>query len=54
MIEGAFGKSGKTRLAFPSGLSQPPPDGRRSAADNVVTLRCKRFVFDKVARGVMQ
>ncbi|GFR43158.1 hypothetical protein Agub_g4205 [Astrephomene gubernaculifera] len=42
IIEGSFGKSGKLKVHFPGGLA---PEGR-STADNVVILRCKRYLFD--------
>ncbi|KAG2430703.1 hypothetical protein HYH02_013699 [Chlamydomonas schloesseri] len=50
VIEGSFGKSGKLKVNFPSGLAT---EGR-TAADNAVTLRCKRYVFDPNAKKVLR
>ncbi|KAG2492709.1 hypothetical protein HYH03_009122 [Edaphochlamys debaryana] len=50
VIEGSFGKSGKLKVHFPSDLAA---EGR-SAEDNVVTLRCKRYLFDPTARKVLK
>ncbi|PNW81764.1 hypothetical protein CHLRE_06g259200v5 [Chlamydomonas reinhardtii] len=50
VIEGSFGKSGKLKVNFPGGLA---PEGR-SAADNAITLRCKRYVFDPNAKKVLR
>eukprot|EP00775_Hariotina_reticulata_P012357 gene12357-12491_t len=45
VIRGKFGLSGKFKVDFASpGLSSTPPG--RTAADNVVILRHKRFVYD--------
>nr|BAU61586.1 eukaryotic elongation factor, selenocysteine-tRNA-specific [Gonium pectorale] len=50
VIEGSFGKSGKLKVHFQNGLAA---EGR-SAEDNVVTLRCKRYIFDPNAKKVLR
>lgn len=50
MIESSFGKSGKLRVSFPGGLAA---EGR-SAEDNVVILRAKRYVYDGGKKKLMQ
>ncbi|KAG2429383.1 hypothetical protein HXX76_011148 [Chlamydomonas incerta] len=50
VIEGTFGKSGKLKVNVPGGLAA---EGR-SAADNAVTLRCKRYLYDPNAKKVLR
>ncbi|GLC39063.1 hypothetical protein PLESTB_001289600 [Pleodorina starrii] len=50
VIEGSFGKSGKLKVYFAGGLAA----GGRSAADDVITLRCKRYLFDPNAKKALQ
>ncbi len=48
-IEGSFGKSGKFKVSFPNGVALGDgPDA------NVITLRFKRFVYDKNAKTIKQ
>ena len=48
VIEGPFGKSGKFKVQFPSGVSAP------SAGSNNLHLTFKKFVFDKTRRHMAQ
>lgn len=50
-IDGRFGTSGKCKLQFSRPLL---PLQQRSAADNVVLLRYKRFVFDQDKHKIRQ
>nr|BCL66109.1 eukaryotic elongation factor [Volvox africanus] len=50
VIAGSFGKSGKLKVHFPGGLVM---EGR-STHDNVITLRCKRYLFDPQAKKVLR
>lgn len=63
VIEGSFGKSGKLKIAFPAPLAGVVSGGssgggqqplQRSAEDNVIVLRCKRYVFDTDRKGLRQ
>jgi selenocysteine-specific elongation factor len=50
VIEGSFGKSGKLRIMFPSGISQ----AGRSSEDNIVLLYCKRYIHDTDRKRLKQ
>jgi hypothetical protein len=47
VIESSFGKSGKQKVTFANGLAAP---ASRTQAGNVVTLLCKRYLFDEAGR----
>ena len=48
VIEGPFGKSGKFKVHFPSGVSAS------SAGSNNLHLTFKKFIFDKNRRHMAQ
>ena len=48
IIQGAFGTTGKFRVAFPSGVSPLDPN------DNTLILEFKRFVYDTNKRKMLQ
>lgn len=48
VIEGAFGKSGKFKVQFPSGVRTPAP------GSNSLSLTFKKFLFDKNRRHMAQ
>jgi selenocysteine-specific elongation factor len=45
-VEGRFGASGKFRAAFAPPLEAAPGGALRAAADNALSLRYKKFVFE--------
>jgi selenocysteine-specific elongation factor len=53
-IEGRFGTSGKFKVQFDQPLWAPGDGQQRSAADNVLLLRYKRFVFDADKHSIRQ
>jgi selenocysteine-specific elongation factor len=53
-IEGRFGTSGKFKVQFDAPLWGVAEGQQRSAADNVLLLRYKRFVFDAEKHSIRQ
>ncbi len=50
VIESAFGKSGKLKVAFAGGLRPGP----RAGVANTVYLQCKRYIFDQDRKRLRQ
>lgn len=51
-IQGSFGKSGKYKVYFPEGVAKRDAGGEEGAAAGRLTLRFRRYVFDKAKKMV--
>ena len=46
-IQGSFGKSGKYKVYFPDGVATRDAEGEQGLAAARLTMRFRRYVFDK-------